>query len=174
MADTNNMRMEDLFLKSLEKDLGEFKTSFLNNLSATYIDNIDKRLSPKHHVKIFMSWSGTPKFKSIFKSLEYFSPAIKAYACFKSSKTEYRKEVESCLFDAGISYLSEWSDRKNSVIEFLAFQRANQDETKQLAIIKERTNNPRTTAYAIDKADIAPRKTARKVIIEFEKYFNQS
>lgn len=160
-ADT---KVEDIYLKSLAKDLGCFKQIALDFLKAEIIQGVDARLSKKYHVSILKCYKGTPSNKDIFYSLEYFSPALSAYACFTASKNSKDKNDCQIYFGAGVEFSSEWSDRKKSVEYYLAFMRTNTDPEEQYKIILQYFKNKNVTGYAINKADIANKKTAEKVL----------
>lgn len=167
--------MEDILINSLESDLEWFKKKSLSQFKASYIQGKDARLPAKFHVSIFGPFEGTPAGKNIICALEYYRPALNAYACLKASKTEENKNISKYFFDAGISYFFEWHDRKESVISYLAFMRNNTDSSKQLAIIKAKLTSPSTTAYALEKAhpEDMPRKTAQKVIKQLQEFLKQ-
>jgi len=164
--------MEDIFLKSLKDDLTKFDELALDYLRAEYLPMQESRLTAKYHVVIHKAFDGTPEGKILIDSLEYFSPALSAYACFKASKSEGNKDAARCFFDAGISYFKEWHDRKESVLAYRAFMRGNTDESIQLKIIKAKLTDSRVTGYALERDSIAPKKTAEKVIKQLKKYLN--
>lgn len=166
--------MENIFLKSIKDDLDKFEESALELLKVEYCPGGDERLPAKYRVALsFTPWEGTPAGKNILNSLEYFSPALWAYACFKASKNEINKDAAKCYFDAGISHFQEWHDRKESVLLYQAFMRANTDRALQLTIIKAKLSDDKVTGYALERDNVAPKKTAEKVIRQLKKYLNQ-
>lgn len=164
--------VEDIFLKSLGDDLNCFSEAALEYLKAECHSKKEPRLSAKFHVVIHTSFGGTPQGKGVITSLEYYAPALSAYACFKSSKDASAADGAQYLFDAGIDYFHEWHDRKKSVLAYLAHMRTNANESVQLKIINEKIKSPDVTGYALDRNSIAPKKTADSVIKLLKKYLN--
>jgi len=97
-------------LGRLAHDIGNvFDQSVFENLKAEY-EPVDTRFPAKYHVVIHVP----PAAPAREQDVEYFSPALNAYACFKSSKNEPNSEAENCFFEAGIAYFFEWKERKKS------------------------------------------------------------
>lgn len=167
---------EDVFIDALLRDLGDFKSYALDFCRAEVHDKNEKtqallrrgyKKSELAHcnVSITKCFKGTPANASILSSLEYYSPALSAFACFKSAKELVSGDDWSTLFDAGVHYHFEWIERKKSVEAYTRMKRTGKaDVDSQYKIIEAYLTDKGVTGYAIEKADIADKKTAENLL----------
>lgn len=158
----------------LAKDIGEFfDQSVFENLK-TKLLLADARLPAKFHVEINAPLAVPDRNKDVVCTIEYFSPALNAYACFKSSKNEPNSEAANCFFEAGIAYLFEWTERKKSVKAWLALDRTNVKKLNQEIVINEFVSDTAVTSYTVWKKNnenIVQEKSAKPLLERLKNFF---